>query len=327
MSFWNKKKVLLAGGAGFIGSYLTEQLLSNGAKLTVVDSLEKGNLDNLKDIIKQINFLKLDLRDINICSKVTKGMDVVMNLAARAYGLEYSFTHHGEMLTSNLLVGLNLLESARANGVERFLVVSSSCIYPDDALVPTPEYDTFTKFPEAANQGYGWAKRILELQGIYYSREYKMKIAIGRPFNAYGIRDAWVGEKSHVIPALIKKLSDSSKEIVVWGSGNQKRSFIHGQDVAAGLRLLTENYPVADPVNVGSNEEISIRDLVFKLMKLMGVEKKIIFDTSKPEGCFRKSADISKLNKISNGFSSSVSLEKGLQEMVEWYKKGKNNCL
>lgn len=321
MSFWKNKKTVVAGGAGFIGSYLVEQLVEEGASVTVVDNMEKGNLDNLASVLGEIKVVQADLRDRSACEEACDGAEIVMNLAARAYGLEYSNAHHGEMLTANALVGLNLLEAARLQGVERVLVVSSSCVYSDDALVPTPENQAFTRSPEEANQGYGWAKRMLELQAAYYAQEYGMQIAIARPFNAYGPRDSWAGAKSHVIPAMIKKLMSDGEEIIVWGSGNQQRSFIHGRDVASAMRMLTERYAVGEPVNIGDDQDISIRELVFRLMAILDVKKRVVFDTARPEGCPRKSADMEKLRKIVGSAWPGVSLDHGLKEMVDWYRQ------
>lgn len=321
MSFWKDKKTVVAGGAGFIGSYLVEQLVEEGASVTVVDNMEKGTLDNLANVLGEIKIVQADLRDRNVCEEACEEAEIVMNLAARAYGLEYSNAHHGEMLIANALVGLNLLEAARLQGVERVLVVSSSCVYSDDALVPTPEDLAFTRSPEEANQGYGWAKRILELQATYYAQEYGMQIAIARPFNAYGPRDSWVGAKSHVIPALIKKLLQEGEEIVVWGSGNQQRSFIHGRDVASAMRLLTERYAVGEPVNIGDDQDISIKDLVLRLIRILGVDKRVVFDTSRPEGCLRKSANMEKLRTIVGKGWPSVPLDEGLKEMADSYRQ------
>jgi len=324
VNFWKNRRTLIAGGAGFIGSYLVEQLVADGAQVTVVDNLEKGSLDNLQSVMDDICFLNKDLRDRDVCEAVCKGSEVVLNLAARAYGVEYSNVHHGEMLTSNLLLGLNLLEAARQADVERYLIVSTSCVYPDDAEVPTPEYDTFVRFPEEANQGYGWAKRILELQGRYYANEYGMNIAIVRLFNAYGPRDVCSDSKSHVIPALINKILNDSNEICVWGSGRQRRSFVHGRDVAAAMKRIIEQSPSPDPINIGHEGEISIRDLVFRLMKLLNSTKRVIFDLSKPEGAQRKSADMTKLREIVGPDWPTVSFDDGLREIVECQLMGIN---
>jgi nucleoside-diphosphate-sugar epimerase len=164
-NFWRGKRVLVGGGCGFLGSYLTPQLVEAGARVTVVDSLDNGSLDRLGPAVEQVEFVQADLRDASVCERVTRGRDVVLNLAAKAYGMDYSRAHNGDMLVYNLLCTLTPLEAARRNGVERFLVVSSSCVYPDDATVPTPELDVFTGLPEQVNEGYGWAKRIQELAG------------------------------------------------------------------------------------------------------------------------------------------------------------------
>ena len=318
MTFWKNKRTLVAGGAGFIGSYLVEQLVAAGADVTVVDNLEKGSLDNLESVLGKIRFIKDDLRDGETCKNVCRDSEVVLNLAARAFGVEYSNIHHGEMLTSNLLLGLNMLEAARLAAVDRYLIVSTSCVYPDDVEVPTPEHDTFIRFPEEVNQGYGWAKRILELQGRYYASEYGMKIAVVRLFNAYGTRDFCYNGKSHVIPALIHKILSDSDDIQVWGSGQQRRSFVHGWDAAEAMKKIIEHHPKPEPINVGCEEDISIHDLVFCLMKLMNSNKRVVFDRSKPEGAQRKSADITKLRKIVGADWPTISFEDGLREMIDW---------
>jgi GDP-L-fucose synthase len=193
-------------------------------------------------------------------------------------------------------------------------------VYPDVAPVPTPELPVFTGEPERANSGCGWAKRYLEVQAHYYAENFGMEIAIARPFNAYGGRDLGDGDRAHVIPALIRRILSPAPVLVVWGSGNQTRSFIHARDVATGLRLLTEHYAVCDPVNVGHDREITIKVLVVLLMELLGIQKKAIFDTSKPEGCLRKSADMAKLQKVTKGFEPQTDLRAGLIEMIEAHK-------
>jgi GDP-L-fucose synthase len=259
MSFWTGKSVAVPGGAGFIGSYLVEQLVAEGARLAVIDNLESGRLSNLESVWGEIVFIEEDVTDIPLCRKAFDGKDVVMNLAERAPGGGISHTQHVELLGRNVQIGGAVLEGAWEAGVPRVLVVSSSCVYPDDAPVPTPELPLFTGEPERVNSGYGWAKRHIELQAHYYAEHFGMKIAIARPFNAYGGRDLASGARSHVIPALIDRLLSDEAELVVWGSGDQTRSFVHARDIATGLRLLTEEYAVCDPVNIGHDRETSIR--------------------------------------------------------------------
>lgn len=320
MTYWQGKRVVVPGGAGCIGSYLVEQIVAEGAATTVVDNLESGRLSNLAAVQQQIEFHEADVTDLALCRELFAGKDVVMNLAASAPGVGHSHRHHVELLARNLQIGSTVLEAARLAGVPRFLVVSSSCVYPDDAPVPTPELPVLTGEPERVNSGYGWAKRYLELQAHHYAEHFEMEIAICRPFNAYGRRDLASGERSHVIPALIERLLSDAPELVVWGSGEQTRSFVHARDVATGLRLVTERYAVCDPVNVGHDRETSIKELVSLLMDLSGLRKKVVFDTSKPEGCQRKSADMTKFRKVTDGFQPGTELRQGLLEMIEAHR-------
>jgi nucleoside-diphosphate-sugar epimerase len=317
MSFWEGKKVLVAGGAGFIGSRLCEMLVAEGAEVSVADNLERGRIDNLRTVWSDIKFHLVDLASIDNCVQVTRGMDVVMNLAAKACGVEYSQTHHGEMMTFNALLGLNVLEAARINKVDRTLVVSTSCVYPGDADVPICE-DAFTGEPEMVNEGYALGKIAMEQQAIYYAKEYGMKIAIGRPNNAYGAGDIWDGEKSHVIPALTKRVLDGEDPVLVWGSGNQSRAFVHRDDIARAFMLLTEKHAVGEPVNVGHENETTIRELIERICEIAGKSPELHFDTTKPEGAARKSLSSKRLHEVT-GFVPQVSIEDGLTEMIEWF--------
>lgn len=322
---WNGCKVLVTGGAGFLGSYLVEFLVEDGAKVTVVDNLERGQLENLNAVIKDITFIQKDLRDPTVCEEVTKGMDVVMNLAAKVTGIHYNRYHHGDMFTSNILLSTNVLEAARINDVSRFLVVSTACIYPHDAIVPTPESEGERGMPEHTNQGYGWAKRMAEKQGEYYAQEYGMEIAIARPFNAYGPRDHFDEGTSHVIPALIKKVLDGNNPVVVWGSGNQSRAFVHAKDFAMGLKLVTEKYPAGDPVNIGHDQEVTIKELVQMILKMTRRNPGVVYDTSMPEGYPRRAADTTKLRAVTGGWEPAISLQEGLVEMIEWCERAYGN--
>jgi len=317
MTFWAGKRVLVTGGAGYIGSHLVEELLRRGADVSVADNLETGTRKNLDSLGRPVPLHEVDLREFSSCVRVARGMEVVMNLAARAYGVGYSFAHHGDMLTSTLQISLNMLEAARLAGIRRFLVVSTSCVYPDDAPMPTPEMDKFTGLPEAANEGYGWAKRIAELQAEYYAREHGMEIAIVRPFNAYGgARYAWKGEKSHVVPMLIQRVLAGEDPLTVWGSGRQKRNFMHVRDMAYLMAEMTELHATGDPLNLGDDGETSISDLVEIILKVTGRRPRVRFDTQKPEGKIRKCSDPGKLRRLFPGFRPCMSLEEGIREIV-----------
>lgn len=321
-SFWTDKKVLVGGGCGFLGSYVVPQLAEQGARLTVVDNLDNGYVDNIARVADQVEFIEADLREADLCDRVTRGKDAVINLAARALGMGYSRSHHGEMLVHNLLSGLTPLAAAARNGVERYMVVSSSCVYPDEPPVPTPELDVFTGLPESVNEGYGWAKRIQELAGTYFARERGMLVSIVRPFNLYGANYRWRSiERAHVIPILVKRIMDDEDPVRVWGSGNQKRNFLHGRDAAVLMLRVMQNCSTSEPVNIGYDEDTSIRELAELICEVSGRSPQVLYDTSKPEGCFRKCADPARLRALTGGYEPRVTLREGIAEMMEWYER------
>lgn len=320
--FWRDKRVLVGGGCGFLGSYLVPELVAAGARLTVVDNLDNGNLDALQEVKGNILFQRADLREAAVCQRFSSGQDVVLNLAAKASGMEYSRKHNGEMLVYNLLCTLALLEAARLNGVAHYLIVSSSCVYPNDAPIPTPELPVFTGTPESVNEGYGWAKRIQELAGAYYAEEQGMAVSIVRPFNPYGGKYPWGSEeKAHVIPALVKRVMDGEDPLIVWGTGQQRRNFLHASDAVSLILKVIEKGVVATPVNIGYEEDVSIAELVDLICEVSGKRPTIVFDSSKPEGRFRKSADATRLRELTDGYKPKVSLREGIAEMVEWYHR------
>jgi len=324
MNFWKNKNVLVTGGAGFIGSNLVEQLIGREAYIstTVIDSLQTGGLNNLKEVERKVKFIKADLNNINECLKICRGKDIVINLAARVGGVEYNRSHPGTMFRDNMLINLNMLEAARQAEVERFLTVSSACVYPRNCTIPTPEEEGFKDSPEPTNDGYGWAKRMAEFMSEAYCREFGMKIAIARPYNCYGPRDHFETSSGHVIPALIKKVFDGDDPLIVWGDGEQSRAFIYVDDFARGLIEVAEKYAVCDPVNIGTDEEIKIKDLVKLILELSGKNPKVYFDTLRPAGQPRRNCNNKKAkNKI--GFEAKVSLREGLKRTIEWYVASK----
>lgn len=320
-SFWLNRKVMVGGGCGFLGSYLVPQLVGAGARVLAVDNLENGSVDSIAPVRQEVEFREGDLRDRSFCDQVTRGQEIVINLAAKAFGMDYSRSHNAEMLTQNLLCTLTPLEAARCNGVERAVVLSSSCVYPEEAPIPTPELPVFTGLPEGVNEGYGWAKRIQELAGIYYARDFGMKITILRPFNMYGGNYRWGSEeKAHVIPVLVKRILDGENPVVVWGGGQQRRNFLHGADAAHVILRVIEQDVGPEPVNIGYDDDTKIKDLVDVICEVSGRSPEIVFDTSKPEGQFRKCADARRLRELTQGYVPRVSLRDGIVEMVEWYR-------
>jgi nucleoside-diphosphate-sugar epimerase len=319
---WQGADVVVGGGCGFIGSYVVLQLVAAGARVTVADNLENGRLESLSDVRERVEFVECDLRDRASCERLVMGRDVVINMAARAFGQTYSQSHHGEMLVQNLLCTLVPLEASRAAGVRQHVIVSSSCVHPDDAPIPTPELNVFTGLPEHVNAGYGWAKRIQELAGTYYAVDYGMDITVVRPFNVYGANYPWrTLTKAHVIPTLVKRVLDGEDPIVVRGSGKQRRNFLHGRDAARLLLKVIQKNPGPEPVNLGFEDDTPIATLIELICDVADVHPTIVFDSGVPEGQFRKSADATRLREITGEQGPTIPLREGIREMVEWYRR------
>ena len=320
MSFWKDRKILVTGGAGFIGSHLTELLVDEGSKVRVADNLENGSLANLKACLKKIEFMKGSLNDLSACRKAAKGCQIVMHLAAKVGGVGYNVKHHGTMFHDNVILNTNMMEAAHLEGVKKYLCVSSACVYPRYCTIPTPEEEGFKDDPEPTNFGYGWSKRIAELQARAYLQEFDMQIVVIRPYNSYGPRDHFQLDKAHVIPSLINKIAAREDPLIVWGDGEQTRAFVYVSDLACGMMLAIEKGASGEVFNIGTEEEIKIKDLVRLVVKTFGAKVNVKFDASHLGGQPRRNADISKAKKML-GFSPQVSLEQGLKETIKWYKK------
>lgn len=319
MSFWNGRRVVVTGGAGFVGSHLVEQLVTAGADVTVADDLSRGSLARLAAVRDGVRFLRTDVGFPDGADSATRGQEIVLNLAAKVTGIEYNRFHNADMFTENMRIANAMMEAAARNGVGRFLVVSTACIYPNDAHVPTQEDEGGRGAPEPTNEGYGWAKRMSEQLGRYYASETSMQVAIVRPFNAYGPRDHWDEETSHVVPALIDRVLRGDDPVVVWGSGDQTRAFLHCRDAATGMKLVAERADSSAPVNIGHDVEISIRELAETILHLTGRRASLHFDLSKPDGYPRRAADTTRLREVT-GWVPEITLEQGLREMIDEYQ-------
>lgn len=317
-NFWYNKKVLVTGGTGFIGSKVSEMLLKLGARVTAIGLT--GNKKLVSTIKKDIRIVKSDLTQFENALKVTKNQEIVLNLASRVAGIQFNINHPATMFSDNVQIVKNMLEASLRNNIERFLITSSACVYPRYCTIPTPEEEGFVDNPEPTNLGYGWGKRVAELLGAFYSMEYGMKIAIARPYNAYGPQDDFNPKTSHVIAGLIKRVFDGESPLLVWGSGKQTRSFLYVDDFARGLIEIVQKYPNSDPVNIGSDEEINIADLAKLIIRLSGKKIKIIYDRTKPDGQPRRCCDTTKAYQ-KFGFKAEVSLLEGLEKTILWYKQ------
>ena len=291
-----------------------------GAKLRVPCYQEQGFPSNLRHVQGRIETLEGDLRTADFALRACRDMDVVLHTAAQVGSVQYNIDHPGTIYRDNVLLNTQILEAARECKADRTVMVSSACVYPRFCSIPTPETEGFKDEPEPTNQGYGWSKRMAELQAIVYAREFGMNIGVVRPYNAYGPRDHFGAENSHVIPALIHRLYHVEGPLTVWGSGEQTRAFLYAEDFARGVLLSAERYPTPDPVNLGTDEEVKIRDVVKMIIRLSGKKTEPFFDTTHTDGQPRRNSDNHKA-KEKLGFSAQVRLEEGLQKTLVWYQE------
>ncbi len=317
-NFWNGKRVLVTGGDGFIGSHLVDHLLVHGAIVTITTYTQKGKA-NIAHLNGKIHVVTGDLRYPDICEIAARGQEAIFHLASNVSGVEYNKEHPASMLRDNLLMSTNMLEAARKADVERFLMVSSACVYPRFTTIPTPEIDGFVDMPEETNFGYGWSKRIGELLARTYHQEYGMNIGVVRPYNTYGSRDHFTDEKAHVIPSLIRRIADGESPLVVWGDGTQSRSFLYVDDNVRGMIMALEQYPMPDPINLGMEEEITIRDLAQMIITAFGFTRTMTYDTTKTSAQPRRCCDVRKA-KEKLGFTAQVPLAEGIRRTVAWYR-------
>ncbi len=310
------KKILVAGATGFIGANLVRRLLKEGYDVHIFTRVS-SNKWRLTDILSRLNDHTVDLLQEERLEDLVKKIkpDIIFHLAAHVGGIHYNNIHPATLLYRNLLPTLNLLEAAKKSKVARILLVSSACVYPRFCPIPTPESAGFQADPEPTNFGYGWSKRMAEILAKTYHQEFDLKIGIVRPYNVYGPGDNFDPAQSHVIPALVKRICDGEDPLVVWGDGSPTRSFIYVDDVVQGMLLALEKYPQPDPINLGTQEEISIKDLAKLIIKLAKTKTKLQFDPTKPNGQPRRNCDSAKAEKILN-FTAAIKLVNGLPFVI-----------
>ena len=320
VKFFSGRRVLVLGGSGFIGSHVVEQLLVLGAHPVVLSrSKMPPFLAHLPDVELHLG----SLEDIQLLQRVTAGCSVVLHLAAAVAGIEYNNSHPATMFIDNMAIFFNAIRAASKANVDRVLVTSSACVYPRHCSIPTPEEEGTVGSPEPTNEGYGWAKRMEEFVGAAAAREFGLSVAIARPYNAYGPRDNFAPDRSHVIPSLIRKAVEAQDgEFKVWGDGSHSRSFLYVDDFARGLLEVAARYPEADPVNLGNNEETTIREtaeLVAAAVTLKtGRKVRPVFDPAGITGQPRRCCETAKARRTL-GYVARIPLRSGLQHTVEWY--------
>ncbi|MCL4385559.1 MAG: GDP-L-fucose synthase [Actinobacteria bacterium] len=301
------KKIIVTGGAGFLGKFVVNKLENAGCKNILVPKIEE-----------------YDLRNINAIRKMYKDFqaDIVIHLAAVVGGIGANRENPGSFFYDNLIMGIQLMEEARLNNIEKFVALGTICAYPKFTPIPFKEENLWDGYPEETNAPYGLAKKMLLVQSQAYRTQYGFNSIFLLPVNLYGPGDNFNPKSSHVIPALIKKFYEAKKnddkEVIVWGTGKATREFLYVEDCAEAIILATQNYDKSDPVNIGAGFEISIKDLAEKIKDIFKYNGRIIWDTSKPDGQPRRCLDTSKaLNEF--GFKAKTTFDIGLRKTIDWY--------
>lgn len=303
------KKIVITGGAGFLGRFLVEKLREKGCNNIFIPRSRDYDLVEKEDV----NKLYANTRP-----------NIVIHLAARVGGIGANRDNPGKFFYDNLMMGAHLIEEGKNYGIEKFVCIGTICAYPKYTPVPFKEDDLWNGYPEETNAPYGMAKKVLLVQLQAYRQQYGFKGIYLLPVNLYGPYDNFDPATSHVIPALIKKCFDAMREgkdeIVVWGTGKATREFLYVEDAAEGIVLATERYDEPEPINIGAGFEISIKDLLEKIMTLARFKGKIIWDPSKPDGQPRRMLDTSRAKEYF-GFKAKINLLEGLKRTIAWYKK------
>jgi GDP-L-fucose synthase len=309
MSFWINKRVVVTGGAGFLGSFLIEKLRERGAQDIFAPRSREYDLVVMEDVKR----LYREARP-----------EIVIHLAAKLGGIGANRANPGKFFYDNLMMGIQMMEVARQAGAEKFVAIGTICAYPKFTPVPFKEEDLWNGYPEETNAPYGLAKKMLLVQAQAYRQQYGFNAIYLLPVNLYGPRDNFDPASSHVIRSLIKKCYDAMRkgedEISIWGTGLATREFLYVEDCAEGIIQAAERYDGPDPVNLGAGFEISIKDLVLIITRLMGFHGKIVWDASQPDGQPRRMLETARAGKYF-GFRAKTSLEAGLKKTIQWYEQ------
>jgi GDP-L-fucose synthase len=303
------KRILVTGGAGFLGRQVINQLCQNGAdrdKITVTRSHD------------------CDLRVWENCQRAADQQDIIIHLAAHVGGIGLNREKPGELFYDNLIMGTQLIHAAYQQGIEKFVCIGTICAYPKFTPVPFKEDDLWSGYPEETNAPYGVAKKALLVQLQSYRQQYGFNGIYLLPVNLYGPEDNFDPRSSHVIPALIRKVQEAQtrgeKQLPVWGDGSPTREFLYSTDAARGIVMGTQFYNDAEPVNLGTGYEISIKDLITLICELMEYEGELVWETDKPNGQPRRCLDTQRA-KQAFGFTAEVEFREGLKNTIDWWRK------
>jgi GDP-L-fucose synthase len=302
------KRILVTGGAGFLGKQVVRQLVAAGA------DLNKVTVTRSRDC---------DLRLMENCQRAVDQQDLVVHLAAHVGGIGLNQEKPAELFYDNLIMGTQLIHAAYQTGVQKFVCVGTICAYPKFTPLPFKEDDLWNGYPEETNAPYGVAKKALLVQLQSYRQQYGFDGIYLLPVNLYGPEDNFDPRSSHVSPALIRKVHEAQqrgdRHICVWGDGSPTREFLYSEDAARGIAMGTQLYSEPEPVNLGTGYEISIKDLITLICDLMGFEGEIVWETDKPNGQPRRCLDTERA-KQAFGFTANVDFREGLQRTIEWYR-------
>jgi GDP-L-fucose synthase len=307
-AYWQDYRVCVTGGAGFLGRYVVDQLRQAGAKEVFVPRVEQYNLVELEAVERLLK---------DSCP------DVVIHLAAHVGGIGANRAHPAQFFYDNLMMGVQLMHQAWQRGVKKFVTIGTVCAYPKFTPVPFREEDLWNGYPEETNAPYGLAKKMMLVMGQAYRQEYDFHSIYLLPVNLYGPGDNFDPQSSHVIPAMIRKIMEAQEsgqeEVVLWGDGSPTREFLYVQDAAEGILRSAALYDGSEPVNLGSGNEISIKDLAELIGRLTNFQGRFVWDTSKPNGQPRRALDVSRAEKYF-GFRAKTNFEEGLRRTIDWYR-------
>ena len=304
-----KKRIVVTGGAGFLGSYIVEKLRARGCQDVFVPRSSEFDLRYLHDVLSM--FEKFE-------------PEIVIHAAAHAGGIGLNQKKPGELFYDNALMGIHMIHEAVDFGVQKFVQVGTVCAYPKYAPTPFQESSLWNGYPEDTNAPYGVAKKALLVQGQAYKQQYGLNFIYLMPVNLYGPRDHFSLEYGHVIPVLVRRFTEAKangiESVTLWGTGKASREFLYVEDAAEAVVLATERYNKAEPVNIGTGREIAIHDLAILVAKDVGYEGEIRYDSSRPDGQPSRCLDVSKAFE-EFGFTASIDLNEGLRRTIAWYKE------
>jgi|TARA_Y100000310_G_scaffold9097_1_gene9562 GDP-L-fucose synthase len=307
---WNEKTILVTGSKGFLGSFIVKELEKLCPKKIITPSAKE-----------------LDLRDISNCKKAVQDVDIIFHLAAHVGGIGLNMERPGDLFYDNLMMGTQLLHEAKNASIQKFIALGTVCSYPKFSQIPFLESSIWDGYPDETNAPYGLAKKMMLVQSQAYRKQYDFKSIVVIPTNIYGPCDNFEPSRSHVIPALILKIGNAKKNnlnsITLWGDGSPTRDFLYVEDAANGIILAADKYDDFLPVNLSSEEEISIKQLAEMISDLMKFDGKIIWDSSKPNGQPRRCVSNQRA-KESFGFEPKITLNIGLQKTIDWYNANIN---